>query len=106
MHDVDRALASAVSETAHDRVRAEPPLLACGFIAAEAAITAGGLGGEGALARLRDVVLPATVAIDHPRYLAFIPSAPAPAAALADLLVSAFSVYGGSWLEGAGAVHA
>ena len=58
------------------------------------------------LALLRDVLLPASTAIDHPRYLAFIPSAATPASALADLLVSVHALYGGSWLEAAGAVHA
>jgi len=47
-----------------------------------------------------------SVAIDHPRYFAFIPSAPTAASAYVELLLSAHSVYGGTWLEGAGAVHA
>ena len=69
-------------------------------------VAEGGLGAEEALARFRDVLVPLTTAIDHPRYLAFIPSAPTPASARIDLLVSAASIYGGTWLEGAGAVHA
>ena len=69
-------------------------------------MTPEGLGAEEALRRFTDVLLPMTTAIDHPRYFAFIPAAPTPASALFDLLVSATSVYGGSWLEGAGAVHA
>ena len=69
-------------------------------------ITREGLGGERVMALLRDALLPATTAIDHPRYLAFIPSVPTPASSLADLLVSAYAIYGGSWLESAGAVHA
>ncbi len=40
------------------------------------------------------------------RYLSFIPSAPTKAAAGFDMLVGASSVYGGSWLEGSGAVYA
>ena len=51
-------------------------------------------------------MLPASIQIDHPRYFAFIPSAQAPAAALADVLLAVNSIYGGSWLEGSGAVHA
>jgi glutamate/tyrosine decarboxylase-like PLP-dependent enzyme len=50
--------------------------------------------------------MPAAIQIDHPRYFAFIPSAPAPAAALADLLLAVNSIYGGSWLEGSGLVAA
>jgi len=112
MHRVDAALTGALVDAALARLRADPPELgraeAPGMLAARAgaAITPEGLGGERALALLRDVLLPATTAIDHPRYMAFIPSAPAPSAVVADLLVSAYSVYGGSWLEGAGAVHA
>jgi glutamate/tyrosine decarboxylase-like PLP-dependent enzyme len=107
MHRVDPALAGAVFETALARLGADPPPLGGSLDGdPEPAITPAGLGGERALALLRDVLLPATTAIDHPRYLAFIPGTPVPAASLADLLVSAYSVYGGSWLEGAGAVHA
>jgi L-2,4-diaminobutyrate decarboxylase len=49
---------------------------------------------------------PATVAADHPRYLAFIPHAPTEVAVLFDLLVGASGIYAGSWLEAAGAVYA
>ena len=69
-------------------------------------ITAAGLGGDEALRLFRDVIAPTTLSIDHPRYLAFVPCAPSEYAILADLLVSSFAIYGGSWLEGAGAVHA
>ena len=48
----------------------------------------------------------ACISIDHPRFLSFIPSAPTEAATLFDLVVGASSIYGGSWLEGAGAVYA
>jgi glutamate/tyrosine decarboxylase-like PLP-dependent enzyme len=44
--------------------------------------------------------------VDHPRYLSFIPNAPTKAACYFDMLVAASNVYGGSWLEGSGAVHA
>lgn len=53
-----------------------------------------------------DVLAPATISIDHPNYLSFIPAAPTEAASLFDLVVSASSIYGGSWTEGAGAVFA
>ena len=45
---------------------------------------------------------PATV----PRFLAFIPAAPTKASLLFDMVVSASSLSGISWLEAAGAVHA
>ena len=69
-------------------------------------ITVEGLGGEEALRIFRDVLAQATISIDHPRFLAFIPSAPTETSMLFDLVVSASSTYGGSWLEGAGAVYA
>ncbi|HET8759306.1 MAG TPA: pyridoxal-dependent decarboxylase [Solirubrobacteraceae bacterium] len=93
-------------EAAAARLAADPPDL--GGVPGrlpDAAITADGLGADEAFARMREL-LAGTTAIDHPRYMAFIPSAGTPAAALADLLISAFAVYGGSWLEAAGAVQA
>lgn len=69
-------------------------------------ITAGGLGGEGALTLFADVLAPACISTDHPRFLSFIPAAPTEAASLFDLVVGASSIYAGSWMEGAGAVYA
>jgi glutamate/tyrosine decarboxylase-like PLP-dependent enzyme len=69
-------------------------------------ITPRGLGGEEALRRWVEALAPATVAADHPRYLAFIPHAPTEAAVIFDLLVGASGIYAGSWLEAAGAVYA
>ena len=69
-------------------------------------ITPAGLGGPAALRRWVEELGPATVAADHPRYLAFIPHAPTEAAVLFDLLVGASGIYAGSWLEAAGAVYA
>lgn len=69
-------------------------------------VTAEGIGGDRALRLFADVLAPACISIDHPRYFSFIPCAPTPASTLFDLVVSASSLYGGSWLEGAGAVYA
>ena len=69
-------------------------------------ITEEGLGGMRALGIFADVLAPATISTDHPGYLSFIPTAPTEASTLFDLVVSASSIYGGSWLEGAGAVYA
>ncbi len=52
------------------------------------------------------MLAPACLSGDHPRYLSFIPNAPTKAASAFDMVVGASSVYGGSWLEGAGAVFA
>ncbi|MEO0023795.1 MAG: hypothetical protein RL196_236 [Actinomycetota bacterium] len=69
-------------------------------------ITEAGIGGEQALRIFEEVLAPATISTDHPGYLSFIPSAPTAASKLFDLVVSASAIYGGSWLEGAGAVYA
>ena len=115
MHELTpelRALGEGILAAALERLAADPPALGRTLPPADvaalagAAVTPEGLGAEEALRRFRDVLLPLTVAIDHPRYLAFIPSAPTAASALVELLLSAGSVYGGTWLEGAGAVHA
>ena len=69
-------------------------------------ITEAGLGGSEALQLFTQTLAPACISTDHPRYLAFIPSAPSELANLFDLVVGASALYGGSWLEGAGAVFA
>ena len=69
-------------------------------------ITKNGLGGLEALRIFTDVLAPACISTDHPRYLAFVPNAPTETSILFDLVVGASSIYGGSWLEGAGAVFA
>jgi L-2,4-diaminobutyrate decarboxylase len=75
---------------------------------AEAGLTLSeaGLGGEEALKLFEEVLAPATISTDHPGFVSFIPNAPTEAASLFDLVVSASSIYGGSWMEGAGAVFA
>ena len=65
-----------------------------------------GIGAAKALALFEHVLAPACITTDHPQYLSFIPTAPTKAATAFDLVVSASALYGGSWLEGAGAVHA
>ena len=69
-------------------------------------ITAAGVGYDRAFALFRDVIAPACISSDHPRYLSFVPTAPSEAATLFDLVVSASSIYGDWWLEGAGAIYA
>lgn len=65
-----------------------------------------GIGARRALALFENVLAPSCITTDHPQYLSFIPSAPTKAATAFDLVVSATAVYGGSWLEGSGAVFA
>ena len=69
-------------------------------------ITPKGIGGERAFALFRDVLVKASVPIDHPRHLAFVPASPTRAAVMFDLVTSATSVHGAFWLEGAGCIFA
>jgi len=69
-------------------------------------VSPGGIGGDEALRLWADVLGPACLSVDHRRYLSFIPNAPTKASVYFDMLVSASNVYGGSWLEGSGAVYA
>ncbi len=69
-------------------------------------ITPKGIGGEKAFKLFRDVLVKASVPIDHPRHLAFVPASPTRAAVMFDLVTSATSVHGAFWLEGAGCIFA
>lgn len=74
--------------------------------AAGITITEDGLGAGEVLRLFAEVLEPACLSTDFPRYFAFVPAAPTEVSVLADLVVSACSVYAGSWLEGSGAVWA
>ncbi|MFT4128337.1 MAG: pyridoxal-dependent decarboxylase [Gordonia sp. (in: high G+C Gram-positive bacteria)] len=74
--------------------------------AAGPTVTAAGLGVDEALRLWREVLDPACMSVDHPRFFAFIPGAATQMSAAFDMLLSTSSVYGGSWLEGAGAAFA
>ncbi len=114
MHEYDHTtdhLARSVFRYALERVRMDPPLdgpLTAAELAERAGptVTPAGLGGQEALRVWAEVLAPATISQDHQRNLSFVPSAPTEASVLFDLVVGASSVYGGSWKEGAGAVHA
>ena len=69
-------------------------------------VTDKGIGAEEAIRLWEQVLAPACLSVDHPRYLSFIPGAPTKASAAFDMLVGASSVYAGTWLEGSGAVYA
>ncbi|TDT15075.1 glutamate/tyrosine decarboxylase-like PLP-dependent enzyme [Ilumatobacter fluminis] len=112
-HDAStEILTQAVLRYAVDRVRLDPPPLdgpqSAQNLRAMAGhtITERGIGGLEALRVFGDVLAPACISVDHPRFLSFVPAAPTEAAILFDLVVGASSVYAGSWMEGAGAVFA
>ena len=105
------ALARAIVAYAQARIARPVPLDGSASAAelterAGATIIPGGIGGDEALRVWAEVLAPATISTDHPAYLAFVPGAPTKASVLFDLAISASSIYGGSWLEGAGAVWA
>ena len=104
-------LANEILAYSLHRLKSDPPLdgpksEAELFAAVGNTITAEGLGGHAALKVFTDVLAKACISTDHPRNLAFIPSAPSEYANLFDLVVGASALYGGSWQEGAGAVFA
>ena len=114
MHEFDEeidALAAKILEYSLVRLKKDPPLDGPWtydelYTEVGETITEEGIGGEKALDLFKHVLAKACISTDHPRYLAFIPSAPTESANLFDLVVGASALYGGSWLEGAGAVFA
>lgn len=114
MHQFDEeidALAEKILEYSLARLKKDPPLDAPWsyqelYNEVGETITPSGLGGQKALDIFKYVLASACISTDHPRNLAFIPSAPTETANLFDLVVGASSLYGGSWKEGAGAIFA
>ncbi len=113
LHDSSlEVLTQAVVRYAIDRVRLDPPPLDGPRTLAELramagrTITSHGIGGLEALRVFGDVLAPACISVDHPRFLSFVPAAPTEASILFDLVVGASSIYAGSWMEGGGAVFA
>jgi L-2,4-diaminobutyrate decarboxylase len=114
MHRFDEEMdgvAATVVLYALDRVRLDPPPIDMPKTKAELdklgpTVTPEGLGGMEALRLFCEDLAPATISQDHPRNISFVPSAPTEAAVLFDLVVGATSIYGGSWMEGSGAVWA
>lgn len=115
MHDFNEetdALAQKIFDYARERTRLDPIPLNHPKTEAELAelcgpmITPDGIGGMRALELFTDILEPASLSVDYTKYLAFVPAAPTESAVLFDLVVGAASIYGGSWLEGAGAVYA
>jgi len=112
-HDEDsQRLADAIIAYAVDRVRMDPPPLdepkPLSVLQREVGetITAEGLGALKALEIFTEQLAPSCISVDHPLFLSFVPGAPTESSVLFDLAVAASNIYGGSWLEGAGAVYA
>jgi glutamate/tyrosine decarboxylase-like PLP-dependent enzyme len=116
MHGIDSVtekMIRAVLGYAEDRLRLDPVPLDQGSrdpAELEAAL-AGLLSEDGndpefVLNAYAQIVAPAVISADSPRFLGFIPAAPTKAALLFDMLISCASIQGISWLEAAGAIHA
>jgi glutamate/tyrosine decarboxylase-like PLP-dependent enzyme len=114
MHKHDAAtvaLREKIFQYTRERMEMDPPLDRSATYKELRAImpdtvTEEGIGGDTALDLFTEILAPACMSIDFPGQVSFIPTAPSEASILFDLVVSASSVFGGSWLEGAGAVYA
>ncbi len=106
------ALSESILAYAMDRMRMDPPTIDHPLPQSKLeelvgqTITEKGLGGEQALKLFIDTLAPACISEDHPRYLAFVPTAPSEVSTLFDLIVGASNICASSWLEGAGAIYA
>ncbi|MFV0606163.1 MAG: pyridoxal phosphate-dependent decarboxylase family protein [Niabella sp.] len=115
MHDIDMNLIEMsldIMKYAIHRITEKNPAL--GNYKSEAelnalvgqTITPEGITGEKALHIWKTVLSKATITIDHPRHLSFVPASPSRSSVMFDLITSASSVHGAYWLEGAGAIFA
>jgi len=106
------ALAQSILAYSMDRLRMDPPSIDHPLPQTDLeeragqTITREGLGGQRALELFVDTLAPACISEDHPRYLAFVPTAPSEVSTLFDLIVGASNICASSWLEGAGAIYA
>ncbi len=109
--EIERA-ADGVVDYVRDRLRARPRRFARARTPAEMQAAAGetvtedGIGADAALRLFAETLAPASVPVENPRFLAFIPTAPTPAAKLFDVALSATPMYAGSWRSSAGSVYA
>ena len=106
------ALSSSILAYAMERLQMDPPTIDHPLpqttleALAGQTITEDGLGGQKALELFVNTLAPACISEDHPRYLAFVPTAPSEVSTLFDLVVGASNICASSWLEGAGAIYA
>lgn len=105
-------LAIAIVKYAMERIRMDPPPLDRPYTLSELRKIVGntikpeGRNGLEVLKDFVDELAPSCISVDHPLFLSFVPGAPTESSVLFDLVVAASNIYGGSWLEGAGAVYA
>jgi glutamate/tyrosine decarboxylase-like PLP-dependent enzyme len=104
---LERAVHHAETRISHQveslQLPPDPAMLA-GLL--NGAITDRGIGPGAAFDLFTDVIAPNCLAVDNPRFLAFVAHPPATAAQIMDMALSASSIFGTSWLEAAGATAA
>jgi L-2,4-diaminobutyrate decarboxylase len=104
---LDRAVAFAKTRIGHEVEPLHPgPDAAQLDRALCGAISSGGMGAGRAFDLFAESVAANCLAVDHPRFLAFVAQPPATAAQILDMTISASSIFGTSWLEAAGATAA
>ena len=109
--DESEELAKRILERAMERIQMDPPPLDRSRSLSELNRLVGqtirpeGRNGLEVLEEFVSVLAPSCISVDHPLFLSFVPGAPTESSVLFDLMVSASNIYGGSWLEGAGAVY-
>jgi glutamate/tyrosine decarboxylase-like PLP-dependent enzyme len=116
MHHFDaeaERMARDVFEYAYDRLRLDPvpldgtmPPSQLAALVPDSLLNEHGNDPATVLKLFAEVLAPATISVDSPRFLAFIPAAPTKASLLFDMIVSCSSLSGISWLEDAGSIHA
>ena len=110
--DESAELAVEIVKYAMLRIRMDPPPLDKPYSLSELRAIVGetikpeGRNGLDVLREFVDELAPSCISVDHPLFLSFVPGAPTESSVLFDLVVAASNIYGGSWLEGAGAVYA
>lgn len=110
--DESAELAVEIVKYAMLRIRMDPPPLDKPYSLSELRAIVGetikpeGRNGLEVLKEFVDELAPSCISVDHPLFLSFVPGAPTESSVLFDLVVAASNIYGGSWLEGAGAVYA
>ena len=113
MFEFDEAMTDLVFAYCRQRLALDPVELDVGGVfpveladRLAGVISPDGNDAEGILQLFAEVLAPAVISVDSPRYLSFIPAAPTKASLLFDMVVSCSSLNGTSWLEAAGAVAA
>jgi glutamate/tyrosine decarboxylase-like PLP-dependent enzyme len=112
MFTYDQSMTDMIFEYCRWRLAEDPVPLDYGGVstsfskAIEGLLTPGGRDPREILDRFDKEIATGVISVDSPRFLSFIPAAPTKASLLFDMVVSASSLNGTSWLEAAGTIAA